>query len=71
MVHWRRSRELPLEIQLEVETLLSDLRGGAPVAFGLGKEANDNAASGVQTQTLGARLGRLGQWLLHLPISWL
>jgi hypothetical protein len=27
MFHWRRLRRLPPDIQLEVETLISDLRG--------------------------------------------
>jgi len=57
MLLWRRPRRLPPDNQLEVETLVSALRGEAPVAFGLGEESHR------------AGLGRLRQWLPDLSTS--
>jgi len=39
MFHWQRPRRLPLDIQLEVETLISDLRGEKSLPFRRADEA--------------------------------
>ena len=43
MFHWRTGRRLPREIELEVETLIADLRG---VPFRLAEETVSQAPSG-------------------------
>jgi hypothetical protein len=43
MFHWPPVRRLPREIELEVETLLADLRGEAPIAAA--EEAVNEASS--------------------------
>lgn len=63
MLFWRRPRRLPPDIQLELDTLLSALRGKAPLALGT-REEFGNAKSPRR-----AGVGRLRQWLADLSSS--
>jgi hypothetical protein len=58
--HWQRPRQLPLDIKLEVETLVSDLRGEKSLPFQHADEAGSEAfeARGFRRHERGARLSR-------------
>jgi len=60
MSHWRRLRRLPPDIQLEVETLISDLRGARSIPFGHADEAGTEAFEdrGLSRHGRGALLSR-------------
>lgn len=60
MFHWRLARRLPREIELEVEVLLSDLRGEAGVPF---RPANEAVAGASRAR--GTSLRDLFRFLPH------
>jgi hypothetical protein len=63
MFHWRHPREIPLEIRLEVETLISDLGGQPSLVFQHAQEANGEMRA---RDLFHAAIGRLRRRLLVL-----
>ena len=61
MLHWQHPRQLPLEIRLEMEMLISDLGGEPSVAFRRVQEATKDLRA---RDLLGVSLRRLRQRFL-------